>query len=131
MTCKNLIMTLEEGRIRTWRLPAFSALLMFFRASLRTEVRTILAALWCFEGDSQFGQEKRYLPAEKFMLALGGSKSVESALHVEKNLRRRVLPAQRRRGRSVSSGSSVITAPDRVSLLRLGNPSLIALPGLG
>lgn len=39
-------MTLDEGRIKTWRLPAFSALLMFLRASLRTEVRTILAVLW-------------------------------------------------------------------------------------
>lgn len=45
MTCRNLTMTLEEGRIRTWRLPAFSALLMLLRASLRTEVRTILAVL--------------------------------------------------------------------------------------
>lgn len=73
-------MTLEEGRIRTWRLPAFSALLMLLRASLRTEVRTILTVLWCCRGDSQFGQEMRYLPAENVMLALGGSKSVESAL---------------------------------------------------
>lgn len=39
------MMTLEEGRIRTWRLPAFSALLMLFKASLRTEVRTILTVL--------------------------------------------------------------------------------------
>lgn len=76
-------MTLEEGRIRTWRLPAFSALLMLLRASLRTEVRTILAVLCVCEGDSQFGQEMRYLPAENVMLALGGSKSVESALLVE------------------------------------------------
>lgn len=45
ITWRNLTMTLDEGRIRTWRLPAFSALLMFFRASLRTEVRTILAVL--------------------------------------------------------------------------------------
>lgn len=36
-------MTLEEGLIRTWRLPAFSALLMALRASLSTEVLTILA----------------------------------------------------------------------------------------
>jgi hypothetical protein len=63
------------------------------------------------------------------MLALGGSRSVESALLVE-NLKRRVLPAQRREGRSVSRRSSVITAPDRLSRLRLGNPSSIALPGL-
>jgi len=63
------------------------------------------------------------------MLALGGSRSVESALLVE-NLKRRVLPAQRREGRSVLRRSSVITAPDRLSRLRLGNPSSIALPGL-
>lgn len=39
------MMTLELGRIRTWRLPAFSALLMLLRASWRTEVRTMLAVL--------------------------------------------------------------------------------------
>lgn len=69
--------------MRTWRLPAFSALLMFFRASLRTEVRTILAVLsgWTREGDSQIVGEMRYLPAQRHvMLAFGGSKSVESAL---------------------------------------------------
>lgn len=81
-------MTLEEGRIRTWRLPAFSALLMLLRASLRTEVRTILAVLWWCEGDSQFGQEMRYLPTENVMLALGGSKSVESALLIESKISR-------------------------------------------
>lgn len=43
-------MTLEAGRIMTWRLPAFSALLMFLRASWRTEVLTILAV---GDGDSQ------------------------------------------------------------------------------
>jgi hypothetical protein len=43
MTVRNLTMTLEEGRIKTWRLPAFSALLMALSASWRTEVRTILA----------------------------------------------------------------------------------------
>jgi hypothetical protein len=43
-------MTLDEGRIMTWRLPAFSALLMLLRASWRTEVRSILAVVG---GDSQ------------------------------------------------------------------------------
>jgi hypothetical protein len=43
MTARNLTMTLEEGRMRTWRLPAFSALFMALSASLRTEVLTILA----------------------------------------------------------------------------------------
>lgn len=41
-------MTFELGRMSTCRLPAFSALLMLLRASLRTEVLTILAV-----GDSQ------------------------------------------------------------------------------
>lgn len=71
----------------------------------------------------------RYLPTKNVMLAFGGSKSVESALLVE-NLKRRVLPAQRRWEESVSRRSSVITAPDCASWLRLGNPSSIALPGL-
>ena len=39
-------MTLEAGRIRTWRLPAFLALLMLLRASWRTEVRTILTGFY-------------------------------------------------------------------------------------
>lgn len=43
MTLRNLTMTFELGRMRTWRLPAFSALFMDLRASLRTEVWTILA----------------------------------------------------------------------------------------
>lgn len=42
ITLKNLTITLELGRIRTWRFPAFSALLMEFSASLRTLVLTIL-----------------------------------------------------------------------------------------
>lgn len=42
-------MTLELGRIRTWRLPVFSALLMALSASLRTEVLTILAVLEILE----------------------------------------------------------------------------------
>lgn len=45
------MMTLEDGRIRTWRLPARSALLIETRASLRTEVRVILTA--ANHGDSQ------------------------------------------------------------------------------
>ena len=38
---KNLTMTLDEGRIKTWRLPRFSALLMLLRQSFKTEIRTI------------------------------------------------------------------------------------------
>ena len=49
IVCKNLTMTLELGRIKTWRLPAFSALLMALRASLRTLVLTIMMG----KGDSQ------------------------------------------------------------------------------
>ena len=37
-------MTFELGLIRTWRFPAFSALLMFFNASLRTDVLTMMVA---------------------------------------------------------------------------------------
>jgi len=50
MTERNLTMTLEDGLIMTWRLPAFSALLMALSASLRTEVLVILAVV---EEDSQ------------------------------------------------------------------------------
>ena len=45
MTERNLMITLELGLIMHCLLPAFSALLMVFRASLRTEVLTILAVL--------------------------------------------------------------------------------------
>lgn len=51
------MMTLEEGRMRTWRLPAFSALLMALSASLRTEVLTILSVLRDRDRDSQIEQE--------------------------------------------------------------------------
>lgn len=52
-------MTLDEGRMRTWRLPAFSALFMALSASLRTEVLTILAVE---SRDSQIDREDmRYL----------------------------------------------------------------------
>lgn len=50
-------MTLDEGRIRTWRLPAFSALFMALRASLRTEVLTILAVVE--SRDSQIDRKER------------------------------------------------------------------------
>ena len=43
MQCKNFTMTLELGRMSTWRLPDFSALLMAFSASLSTLVLTILS----------------------------------------------------------------------------------------
>lgn len=46
MTSKNLTMTFELGRIMTWRLPAFSALLMLFKASLSTLVRTMMTVFW-------------------------------------------------------------------------------------
>ena len=42
MQCKNLTMTFELGRMRTWRFPAFSALLMALSASLRTLVLTMI-----------------------------------------------------------------------------------------
>ena len=39
--CKNLITTLELGRIRTCRRPRFSALEIVFRQSAKTDIRTI------------------------------------------------------------------------------------------
>lgn len=41
ITVKNLTITLEQGRNNTCRLPRFSALLMDFRASLSTFIRTM------------------------------------------------------------------------------------------
>lgn len=75
-------MTLDEGRIMTWRLPAFSALLMLLRASCRTEVRTILAAVGCRNGDSQIvqGDEVSARVPKRVTLAFRGSVSMESAL---------------------------------------------------
>jgi len=58
MTLRNLMMTLELGRIMTCRLPAFSALLMLLRASWRTEVRTILAVVAGARADSQVAASK-------------------------------------------------------------------------
>ena len=60
MTERNLTMTLEEGLIKTWRLPAFSALLMALSASLRTEVLTILS-----DRDSQIGDDWGYEVSER------------------------------------------------------------------
>ena len=41
MTCRNLTITLEDGRTITWRLPRFSALLIVLRQSASTLMRTI------------------------------------------------------------------------------------------
>ena len=41
MTCKNLMMTLEEGLMMTCLLPVFSALLIAFKASAKTDVLVI------------------------------------------------------------------------------------------
>lgn len=38
------MMTLEQGRTRTWRLPRFSALEMVFSASARVLMRTMASA---------------------------------------------------------------------------------------
>jgi hypothetical protein len=68
MTERNLMMTLELGRIMHCLLPAFSALLIVLRASLRTDVLTILAVLdgsrkrglagWDVSEDSQVGKRR-------------------------------------------------------------------------
>lgn len=44
MTVRKRTMTLEQGLMRTWRFPRFSALLMLFRASARTFMRTMMPA---------------------------------------------------------------------------------------
>jgi hypothetical protein len=41
MTVRNFTITLELGRMSTWRLPALSALLIEFRASFKTLVRVM------------------------------------------------------------------------------------------
>ncbi|KAJ1506845.1 hypothetical protein HMI54_002844 [Coelomomyces lativittatus] len=45
MTLKNLIMTLDEGRMITCRLPRRSALTIELRQSFKTEIRTIFEKL--------------------------------------------------------------------------------------
>lgn len=42
MTVRKRTITLEHGLMRTWRFPRFSALLMLFRASARTFMRTMM-----------------------------------------------------------------------------------------
>lgn len=42
MTVRKRTITLEQGLMRTWRFPRFSALLMLFRASARTFMRTMM-----------------------------------------------------------------------------------------
>lgn len=72
------MMTLELGRIRTWRLPAFSALLMELSASLRTDVRTMMAV----GGDSQGALAARGICAE-MGLAFKSHSSAKSAFMAE------------------------------------------------
>ena len=68
-------MTFELGRIMTWRLPAFSALLMLLRASCRTEVRTILAVVWIQRFSNRLGNEVSVI--EISTLASRGHERVE------------------------------------------------------
>lgn len=42
ITVRKRTMTLEQGLMRTWRFPRFSALLMLFSASARTFMRTMM-----------------------------------------------------------------------------------------
>lgn len=70
MTFKNLMMTLLQGLMRTWRLPDFSALFMLFRASLRTLIRTMitvwkqnsfkLTEIFRLSHADLFGRKKRF-----------------------------------------------------------------------
>ena len=55
------MMTLELGLIMHCLLPAFSALLIVLRASLRTEVLTMLAVL---DGFGKGGSEGGYVPGD-------------------------------------------------------------------
>lgn len=59
MTERNLITTLEEGRMRTCRLPRFSALNIFLRASLRTLMRTMVSCLTSQHSQQQGYEEER------------------------------------------------------------------------
>jgi hypothetical protein len=42
ITWRYLTITFEHGRIKTWRFPAFSALLSVFKASANTLIRTMM-----------------------------------------------------------------------------------------
>lgn len=55
---------------------------------------------------------------------------MESALLMTTKSQRRVLPAQRRGREAYRGDSSVITASEGESSLRLGDPAPIALPSL-
>lgn len=94
-------MTLELGRMRTWRLPLFSALLMAFSASLRTEVLTILAV---YE-DSQ-GARRREVSAK----LLSASRSHGERKECPSVLVTRVLQLGRRGRSSIIVGERAMSA---------------------
>ena len=64
ITCRYFTITFEHGRIKTWRFPAFSALLSDFKASANTLIRTI-ARVSAKKKISQFPSHD-YLPAESW-----------------------------------------------------------------
>lgn len=45
ITMRNLMMTLEEGLIITWRFPLFSALYILLRASFKTLTLTMISEI--------------------------------------------------------------------------------------
>jgi len=93
-------MTLELGRMSTWRLPVFSALLMALSASLRTDVLTMSAVL---------------VDSQGAMSAARGICSVNCTLASRSHVERKECPSGARgavMGSSahVESGRSSITA---------------------
>lgn len=107
-------MTLELGRMSTWRLPVFSALLMAFRASLSTLVLTILAVMKA--GDSQGANE-----ACGYEVSVGITLASSSLVEREECPSARVLQLRRRRRsgvvaqeRTTSAGPGCLKGISRV-----------------
>jgi len=58
MHARNLTMTLEEGRMRTCLFPRFSALVIVFRQSASTDIRTIFRCRIAAEGRRSGAKKK-------------------------------------------------------------------------
>ena len=82
-------MTFEDGRIMTWRLPVFSALLMALSASLRTDVLTIFAV------DSQGTTWSEVSEVEVLVGHVLSAKSVPSRETTRKHSSARQIEAKR------------------------------------
>jgi hypothetical protein len=53
------MMTLDAGRMRTWRLPRFSAEVIERRASFKTDARTILLECSVVDGGTRKEKKKK------------------------------------------------------------------------